>query len=66
MAFDQIKYINEYKKKHKKQFKVELDIPEMEELEKMLQENGLTKTQFLKNAIEDLRKKTQKNKDKTK
>ena len=66
MAFDQIKYINEYKKAHKKQFKVELDIPEMEELEKMLQENGLNKTQFLRGAIDDLRKKMQKNKGKTK
>lgn len=66
MSFDQIKYINDYKRARKKQFKVELDIPEMEELEKMLQENGLTKAQFVRDAIDDLRKKTQKNKGKTK
>lgn len=61
MAFDKAKYDIEYKKKNKKQFKVELNLDEMDELNKLLKKYNLTKIQFVRNAIIDLKQK--KNKD---
>ena len=58
MAFDKAKYDIDYKKEHKKQFKVELNKEEAEELEKLLKAHGLSKVQFVRNAMEDLKKKT--------
>ena len=49
--FNQIKYIQEYNKKHYKTFKVDLKKEELEELEKILQEKGISKAQFLRDAI---------------
>ena len=53
--FDQTKYIMDYRKKHKAQFNVDLNIEEKEELELLLKEHGLTRAQFLRNAINDLK-----------
>ena len=52
-----IEYIKEYNKQHYKRFRVYLTTQEMEELEKELARLGLTKPQFLKNAIKELKKK---------
>ena len=53
--FDQTKYIMDYRKKHKAQFNVDLNIEEKEELDLLLKRHRLTKTQFLRNAINDLK-----------
>ncbi len=55
--FDQKKYSMDYRKKHKSQFNVDLNIEEKEELEILLKKHGLTKVQFLRNAINDLKQK---------
>ena len=47
----------DYRKKHKSQFNVDLNIEEKEELEILLKKHGLTKVQFLRNAINDLKQK---------
>ena len=56
-SFNQIKYINDYKKKYKARFSTDINKLEMEELEKLLKEKGLSKAQFLRNAIDELKKK---------
>lgn len=48
-------YIQEYNRKHYKAFKVDLRIDELEELNGILKKEGLTKAQFLRKAIEDLK-----------
>ncbi len=55
--FNQKKYIIEWNKKNKKQFKVNLNIPEYEELKELLKKNNLSNVQFIRNAIEELKKK---------
>ena len=52
--FNQVKYIQQYNKEHYKTFKVDLKIEEMEKLEKILKEKGMTKAQFLRDAIKKL------------
>lgn len=49
-------YKVEYNKKHYKPFKVDLKIEELEELEEILKKKGLTKAQFLRNAIKMIKK----------
>ena len=56
--FNQSKYIQEYRKSKKKQFNVDLNKDEAEELEQLLKEKELTKVQFIRNAIEELKKTT--------
>lgn len=56
MTFNQQKYIQEYNKKHYKEFRVNMKIEEMQELEELLSKVKITKAQFLKKAIEDLKK----------
>lgn len=53
--FNQAKYIQEYNKEHYKTFKVDLKVEEMQELETMLTSLHLTKAQFLRNAIKELK-----------
>ena len=55
--FDKKKYDIEYRKKHKLRFVVDLNINEMYELNDLLKDKNLTKVQFLRNAIEELKKK---------
>lgn len=43
--FNQSKYIQEWNKQNKRQFKVNLNIPEYEELKKLLKENNLSNVQ---------------------
>ena len=54
--FNQKQYIIDYNKEHYKAFKVDLKVEELEELEKILQEKGITKAQFLREAIDKIKK----------
>lgn len=54
--FNQIKYIQQYNKEHYKTFKVNLKIKEYDELDKILKKKNLTKADFLKKAIEEIKK----------
>lgn len=54
--FNQARYVDDYRKKYKAQFNVDLNIQEKEELEKLLKKCNLSKTQFLRNAIDLLKK----------
>ena len=49
MSFNQNKYINEYKKKHYKEFRVLLKIDEYDKLMEYLKKNNLTKKEYLLN-----------------
>lgn len=55
--FNQSKYIQEYRKENKKQFNVDLNKEEFEELDKLLKEKGMTKVEFVRQAIERLKEK---------
>lgn len=55
--FNQSKYIQEYRKENKKQFNVDLNKDEAQELEQLLKEKGMTKVEFVRKAIEKLKKK---------
>lgn len=44
-----------YMKLHKKQFKVDLNIEEYEELEKILQQKKISKVQFVRTSINKLK-----------
>lgn len=52
--FDKVKYDNNYRKK---QFNIDLNIDEMEEVEILLKKHNLTKVQFLRNSIKQLKEK---------
>lgn len=54
--FNQKQYIIDYNKEHYKAFKVDLKVEELEELEKLLKEKHKTKAQFLREAIQQLKK----------
>ena len=54
--FNQNDYIRDYRKKNYKQFKVELKNEEMEELNELLNEKSLNKTEFIKLAKDALKK----------
>lgn len=58
MAFNQNKYIQEYIRLNKKQFKVDLNIDEYQELKELLKKNNLSNVQFVRNAINDLKDKS--------
>jgi len=49
-------YKREYNKNHYKTFKVDLKIEELKELEEILKKKKLTKAQFLRNAINMIKK----------
>lgn len=50
-----IEYINEYNKTHYKRFRAYITPEEMEELEQKLKLLGMTKPQFLRKAIKELK-----------
>ena len=52
-----IEYIKKYNKEHYKRFRVYLTPEEMDYLEQELKRLGLTKSQFLKDAIKELKNK---------
>lgn len=52
-----IEYINNYNKEHYRQFKVVLKPDEYKQLEDKLKSLKMTKTQFVRNALEELLKK---------
>ncbi len=55
--FDFIKYKTAWNKENKKQFKVDLNIKEYEELCNILNKKNISKVQFVRNALEELKKK---------
>lgn len=59
MKFDKKKYDIEYKKSHKCQFKVDLNPDEMGTLNELLKKLGMTKVQFVREALEELKKRKQ-------
>ncbi len=54
--FDKQQYDIDYRKRFKKQFNVDLNIEEYNELNDLLTKHNLTKVQFLRNAISSLKK----------
>lgn len=56
MKFNQSKYIQEYNKEHYKTFKVDLKVEEWNEINELLNKKGMTKAQFLREAIKQLKK----------
>ena len=61
MVSNKVKYNIEYRKKHKKQFSVDLNIQEYNDLVELLQAANLTKVGFIRKYIpilkEEVRKK---------
>lgn len=55
--FNQKKYIQQYNKDHYKTFKVDLKIEELEELNQLLKKMKLSKADFLREAIRQLKNK---------
>lgn len=49
--FNQQKYIQEYNKEHYKTFKVDLKKDEYDKLDSYLKSKGISKAQFLRNAM---------------
>lgn len=58
--FNQKKYIQQYQKKNYSVFKVDLKKEEKLELDTLLKKENLTKAQFLRNAIQELKEKLNK------
>lgn len=56
MAFNQKKYTQEYIKANYSRFLVDMPKKEKEELDKMLTEDGITKAEFLRKAIQTYKK----------
>ena len=54
--FDQKKYIQNYQNEHYSIFKVKLKKKEKKELDELLAAVNLNQAQFLRNAIQDLKK----------
>ena len=55
--FDKKKYDSNFRKKYYSQFKVDLKKEEKEELDLLLSKHHLSKVQFVRNAILELKKK---------
>ena len=55
--FDSNKYKLDWAKKNKKQFKVDLNIKEYDDLCSLLNKKNITKVDFVRNAFEELKKK---------
>lgn len=62
--FNQTKYINEWQKENKKQFRVDLNKEEFEKAEVLLKNNNLTKVGFVRLALKALEKGTLKKEEK--
>lgn len=56
--FDKTKYDMDYRKKHKSQFNVDINKEEKDEIDALLKNNGMTKTDFLRNAIRKYKSET--------
>lgn len=53
--FNQSQYINDYRKAKKKQFNVDLNKEEFEELNKILKDKNMTKVDFVRQALKRLK-----------
>lgn len=58
--FNQNEYIKQYKKEHYSPLKINLKKEEKKELDELLREINMTQTEFVRNAIENLKKEMQK------
>lgn len=58
--FNQNEYIKQYKKEHYSPLKINLKKEEKKELDELLREKNMTQTEFVRNAIENLKKEMQK------
>ncbi len=56
-VFNQSEYVNQYKKEHYSPLKINLKKSEKEELDQLLAEEKITQTQFVRNAIAELKAK---------
>lgn len=56
MAFNKREYDNNYDKEHYSQFKAKLKIEEKESLDNLLENENMTKTDFLKQSIYEFKK----------
>lgn len=57
VGFDQRKYKNEYRKKNTKQFNVDLNIEEHQEITNFLKIRNITKVKFIRDAFKELKEK---------
>lgn len=64
MEFNQSKYITNWQKQNKRQFKVSLNKEEFEKADNLLKKNNLSKIQFVRLALEALEKGTLKKEEK--
>ena len=62
VSFDKIKYNMEYRKKHKKQFNVDLNADEHEEITNFLKSKNITKVKFVRDAFKELKEKEERKK----
>ena len=62
--FNQTKYINEWQRENKKQFRVDLNKLEFERAEELLKKNNLTKVGFVRLALKKLEDGTLKKEEK--
>ena len=53
---NKLNYINEYRKKNFKRFSCDLKIEEMEKVNKVLNEKGINKAEFVRAAFENIDK----------
>lgn len=64
MEFNQSKYITNWQKENKKQFKVSLNKEEFEKADNLLKKHNLSKIQFVRLALKALEKGTLKKEEK--
>ena len=57
MEFNKSQYDMEYRKKHKKQFNVDLNIEEHEEITNFLKSKNITRVKFVRDAFKELKEK---------
>ena len=62
MEFNKSQYDMEYRKKYKKQFSVDLNIDEHEEITNFLKAKNITKVKFVRDAFKELKEKEERKK----
>lgn len=62
MSFNKTQYNIEYRKKHKKQFNVDLNTDEHEEITNFLKTRNITKVKFIRDAFKELKEKEERKK----
>lgn len=62
MGFNKSQYDMEYRKKHKKQFNVDLNIEEHEEITNFLKAKAISRVKFVRDAFKELKEKEERKK----